>query len=346
MMINKLFLEYVWLDGHKTQNLRSKIKVIDYNNHLSGPIKLGDVPEWNFDGSSTMQATGSESECILKPVRLYQSNDNPQTVYVLCGVMNADETFHETNMRIKLATSRLHNDIPGENNLGFWWGFEQEYFIMEGTLPAGFPSHGYPKAQGEFYCGVGDDNVKHRELAEFHMYECLDLGIEITGINAEVALGQWEYQVFNKDTLKACDDLWMSRYILHKISEERNVRIDLTPKPVKGDWNGSGCHTNFSDKIMRSGASRQYFKKYLSNLEGRHNLHIENYGESNEERLTGEHETQHVKEFSYGIGDRGASIRIPNIVIKNDWCGYLEDRRPAANCNPYKVAKLIIEAKP
>lgn len=345
-MKNKIFLEYVWLDGYKTQNLRSKIKVIDHNTELKGPVELDDVPEWNFDGSSTMQAEGKESECVLRPVRLYNSDDGSKTVYVFCEVMNADETFHETNTRIELAASKLHIDIPGDNDLGFWWGFEQEYFMMINDNPAGFPNYGYPRAQGEYYCGVGNDNVKHRDLAEWHMYECLALGIEITGINAEVALGQWEYQVFNRDTLKACDDLWMSRYILHKMGESRGITINLAPKPVKGDWNGSGCHTNFSDEILRSGSNKQYFELYLNNLAERHQLHIENYGDQNQERLTGEHETQHINAFSYGVGDRGASIRIPNSVVKDGWCGYLEDRRPAANCDPYSVTKLIIEAKP
>ena len=345
-MINKLFLEYIWLDGYKTQNLRSKIKVIDYNAQIDGPIKIDNVPEWNFDGSSTMQATGSESECILRPARLYQRKDGSKTVYVLCEVMNTDETFHETNTRIKLVSSKLHTGDPGNNKLDFWWGFEQEYFMMQGPQPAGFPSHGYPKAQGEFYCGIGNDNVKHRDIAEQHMYECLALGIEITGINAEVALGQWEYQVFSKDTLKACDDLWMSRYLLHKMSEAKGITINLMPKPVKGDWNGSGCHTNFSNEKLRTASRRDYFEMYLANLGERHALHIAQYGEQNKERLTGEHETQRIEEYSYGIGDRGASIRIPNSVVKDSWCGYLEDRRPAANCDPYTVTKLIIEAKP
>jgi glutamine synthetase len=345
VMRNKLFLEYVWLDGYKTQNLRSKIKVIDYNQELNGPLNLKDVPEWNFDGSSTKQAPGDDSECILHPVRLYQqSGDNG--VIVLCEVNNSDGTPHISNTRRPLAAGRLHTDIPGDNDHGFWWGFEQEYFMMKNGKPVGFPPVGYPKPQGEFYCAVGSSNVEGRVHAEWHMYECLEYGIEITGINAEVTLGQWEYQCFNKDTLKACDDLWVSRYILHKLTEREGITIDITPKPIKGDWNGSGCHTNFSNAQMRGGGSKKYFDKYLSNLAESHDIHIENYGESNDQRLTGAHETQHISKFSYGVGDRGASIRIPVSVEKQGWLGYLEDRRPASNCDPYKVAKLIIEAQP
>lgn len=344
-MNSKLILEYVWLDGYKTQNLRSKVKVLDYNQEDLDQLKLENVPEWNFDGSSTMQASGSESECILKPVRLYQHPGNNKVI-VLCEVMNPDGSAHKTNSRRELASSILHLDTPGINNFGFWWGFEQEYFMMKNGKPVGFPLAGYPKPQGEFYCAVGSSNVEGRVYAEWHMYECLEYGIEITGINAEVTLGQWEYQCFNKDTLKACDDLWVSRYMLHKLTEHQGITIDITPKPIKGDWNGSGCHANFSNQQMRESGNKEYFDKYLVNLEERHDLHISSYGESNHQRLTGLHETQHISKFSYGIGNRGASIRIPVSVEKEGWKGYLEDRRPASNCDPYKVAKLIIAAMP
>jgi glutamine synthetase len=266
----------------------------------------------------------------------------------LCQVRNSDDSYHETNTRTKLAVSKLssHSEIPGENDLGFWWGFEQEYFVTDGRRPVGFPAGSYPEPQGRYYCGVGGSKVNHRDLAMDHMYECLERGIEITGVNAEVALSQWEYQVFSRDTLKACDDLWMSRYLLHRLAEQHGVGIDMSPKPLKGDWNGSGCHTNFSNVTMREGESKKYFTKYLDNLEASHDLHIASYGADNEERLTGEHETQHIDKFTFGLGDRGASVRIPNSVVKNNWCGYLEDRRPASNCDPYSVARLIIEAAP
>ncbi len=330
--MNKIVLEYVWLDGYKTPNLRSKIKVMDWS---SETINLSDVPEWNFDGSSTRQAPGNDSECLLKPVRIYQRFNRH---LVLCEVMNSDGSPHRTNHRAK-----LRDTLDNTEDQKFWWGFEQEYFITKDFKPLGFPEGGYPKPQGLYYCGVGGNQVVGREMVEHHMRECLHHGMDITGINAEVAVGQWEYQCFNKDTLKACDDLWVSRYLLYKEAEEYGYDIDLSPKPVSGDWNGSGCHTNFSTEEMRTSGGREYIENLMVRFEANHEKHISGYGENNDRRLTGDHETQRIDTFSWGVGDRGASIRIPNIMKQNNWVGYIEDRRPASNCDPYKVATLIVE---
>ena len=329
-----VILEYVWLDGYKPSNLRSKVKVLEFSDPKD--FSLEHCPLWNFDGSSTEQAPGNSSECVLRPVRLYQERGDK--FIVLCEVLNTDLSPHESNKR-----SLLENlsDLAEEKE--FWWGFEQEYFITKDFQPLGFPKGGYPRPQGLYYCGVGGNQVRGRELVDKHLRLCLGLGIHLTGTNAEVAVGQWEYQCFAKNTLKACDDLWVSRYLLYRISEEYGCDIDISPKPVRGDWNGSGCHTNFSNAFMRSG-SEGYFRDILGNLEQRHDLHISEYGEGNENRLTGHHETQHISKFSWGVGDRGASIRVPNSVEADDWKGYLEDRRPASNCDPYCVARLIIEA--
>lgn len=329
--MNKIVLEYVWLDGYKTPNLRSKIKVMDWS---SESINLSHIPEWNFDGSSTRQAPGNDSECLLKPVRVYQRFNR---CLVLCEVMNPDGSPHRTNQRAK-----LRDTLDNTEDQEFWWGFEQEYFITKDFKPLGFPEGGYPKPQGLYYCGVGGNQVVGREMVEHHMRECLHHGMDITGINAEVAVGQWEYQCFNKDTLKACDDLWVSRYLLYKEAEEYGFDIDLSPKPVDGDWNGSGCHTNFSTKTMRTTGGYEYVWGLMQCFEVTHEKHIAGYGEGNDRRLTGDHETQHINKFSWGVGDRGASIRIPNAMKKNDWVGYLEDRRPASNCDPYRVANLIV----
>ena len=331
--MKNLQLEYVWLDGYSTANIRSKIKILKTDKE---EIAIEDVPDWNFDGSSTRQAPGSMSECILKPVRLYSCGfDN---YIIMCEVMNTDGTPHETNTRAAL--SSLYNETKDEN---FWFGFEQEYFITKGFVPLGFPSGGYPKPQGLYYCGVGTNQVVGRNLVLDHLRTCLDMGIDLTGINAEVAVGQWEYQCFSDNALKACDDLWVSRYIMYILAEPWGWDIDITPKPVKGDWNGSGCHTNFSNTTMRDAGDEEYYQQLIVRMRERHETHISSYGENNDERLTGDHETQHIGTFSYGVGDRGASIRIPSQTEKNNWKGYLEDRRPASNCDPYKVAKLIIE---
>ena len=330
--MEKIILEYVWLDGYRTPNLRSKIKVMDWD---GTGVNLVDVPEWNFDGSSTRQAPGSDSECLLRPVRIYR-NGGPRCV-VLCEVINPDGTPHRTNQRAK-----LRDTLDNTEEQRFWWGFEQEYFITKDFKPLGFPDGGYPKPQGLYYCGVGNNQVVGREMVIHHMHECLRLGMDITGINAEVAVGQWEYQCFNKDTLKACDDLWVSRYLLYKEAEVYGWDIDITPKPVAGDWNGSGCHANFSTEEMRTTGGLEYISKLMARFGTNHDKHIEGYGEDNDRRLTGDHETQSIDTFSWGVGDRGASIRIPNAMEKNNWVGYIEDRRPASNCDPYKVANLII----
>lgn len=340
--MNKIKLEYIWLDGYKTPNLRSKVKVIDSQTPPES-IQPEDLPIWNFDGSSTDQAPGSSSECLLKPVRCY-SHHARNLVYVLCEVLNTDNTPHSSNTRASLR--EIYKTAKSEE---FWWGFEQEYFITKDYQPLGFPSGGYPKPQGLYYCGVGGNQVVGRQFVMNHLHQCLALGIELTGINAEVAVGQWEYQCFAKDTLKACDDLWMSRYLLYRLTEGNNWDIDLHPKPVAGDWNGSGCHTNFSTDWMRTGSrdldnGKYDISKLMDVFEKNHTLHINEYGENNDRRLTGLHETQRIDKFSWGVGDRGASVRIPNAVANNNWRGYIEDRRPASNCDPYRVTKIIISS--
>lgn len=329
--MSNTILEYVWLDGYRTANLRSKVKVVkDWD---------GKPPVWNFDGSSTNQAVGSESECILRPVRTYSFESRKNWHLVLCEVMNPDGTPHSSNMRARLRSLQEFSDAEE-----FWWGFEQEYFLTRNRKPLGFPDGGYPDPQGLYYCGVGGNQVEGRDVVLRHLERCLSMGIDLTGVNAEVAAGQWEFQCFGPDTLKACDDLWVSRYMLYRTAEEFGLDADIRPKPVKGDWNGSGCHTNFSDLAMRSGSGgKQYFENMLDSLRHRHSLHIDGYGEDNDQRLTGKHETQHLKKFTSGVADRGASIRIPSDTAK-EWKGYLEDRRPASNCDPYLVAKLVLEA--
>jgi len=255
----------------------------------------------------------------------------------MCEVMNPDGTPHRSNKR-----ASLRDTLDDTEDREFWWGFEQEYFITKGFKPLGFPDGGYPKPQGLYYCGVGGNQVVGREMVNNHMHECLHHGMDITGVNAEVAVGQWEYQCFNTDTLKACDDLWVSRFLLYQEAESYGYDINITPKPVDGDWNGSGCHTNFSTKEMRTTGGQVYIENLMTNFEANHTQHIAGYGEGNEQRLTGEHETQRIDTFTWGVGDRGASIRVPNAMVRDNWIGYIEDRRPASNCDPYKVANLII----
>ena len=334
-------LEYIWLDGYQPEsNLRSKTKIWDWDpkqnpkyNTLreNGPCPE-ELPIWSFDGSSTKQAEGNFSDCLLKPVRVVADPSRKQAFLVMCEVLNPDGTPHSTNNR---------HDIKEDKDC--WFGFEQEYTLIKNGKPLGFPKDGNPDPQGMYYCSVGTRNVNGREIAEEHLDTCLSAGLKITGINAEVLLGQWEYQILGIGNKRAGDDLWLTRYLLHRICEKYGVHVEFHPKPVLGDWNGSGLHTNFSNLEMREKGGENLFKGICENLRGRHTEFIENYGSSNELRLTGDYETANINNFSYGISDRGSSIRIPVGVVNDNWKGYLEDRRPASNADPYKITKLITQ---
>ena len=323
--------EYIWLDGYMPEaNLRSKTKVLNFDEFDEDISK---IPNWSFDGSSTQQAEGSFSDCVLKPVRIYQDPGRLNAYLVLCEVMNPDGSPHASNTRSRI--KKGHDD--------YWFGFEQEYTLMEGSRPLGFPDHGFPNPQGMYYCSVGNKNVAGREIVEAHLDMCLEAGLNITGINAEVLLGQWEFQVLGTDPFAAGDDLWIARYLLHRVTEEFGVGIEFHPKPVQGDWNGSGMHCNFSNNQMREVGGKDYIEAICDALGNKHAEHIAIYGSSNEQRLTGLHETQSIDKFSYGVSDRGASIRIPISMPSSDWKGYLEDRRPASNADPYRIVAMMID---
>lgn len=327
----KFKLEYIWLDGYKpTQELRSKTKLVaDFGGTLA------DCPVWSFDGSSTLQAKGDSSDCLLKPVAIYPDPTRENGFLVMCEVLNADGTPHESNAR---AT------IDDDDN-DFWFGFEQEYFLMdtETDLPLGFPRGGFPGPQGQYYCSVGGRYTWGRDFVEEHMELCLEAGINVEGINQEVAPGQWEFQCFAKGAKKAGDDIWVARYLLNKLTESYGYYVELHPKPVKGDWNGSGMHANFSNTLLRTCGSKKTYERICEAFRPVAKEHITVYGAYNNKRLTGLHETASIDEFSYGISDRGASIRIPIITVENGWKGWLEDRRPASNGDPYKIAARIIQ---
>ena len=332
-----VFLEYVWLDGNQSEpNIRSKTKVlVDWTPSEDGSFSLDEVPEWSFDGSSTQQAEGHSSDCILKPVRIYRDplRRKSMAFLVLCEVYTADGKPHPTNHRALVSEDLSENDT--------WWGFEQEYVLTISGSPLGFPATGFPAPQGPYYCANGSENVAGRDISEAHLEACLVAGLSITGTNAEVLLGQWEYQLFGMEALKAADDLWISRFILHRIAEPYGVTIDLHPKPLQGDWNGSGMHANFSNEAMRTTGGKELFDSIFTEFESLHSEMIKEYGSNNHLRLTGKHETQSIDKFSWGISDRGSSIRVPIPTVKNNWVGYLEDRRPASNANPYLIVKWI-----
>ena len=327
-------LEYIWLDGSTpTQGLRSKTKIIK---DFSG--KLEDCPMWSFDGSSTQQAEGGSSDCLLKPVCIYPDPDRKDGYVVMTEVLNADGTPHPTNGR---AT------IEDDDN-DFWFGFEQEYFLWdpETDLPLGFPVNGFPAPQGPYYCGVGAKSAYGREIIEEHLDICLEAGLNVEGINAEVAAGQWEFQIFAKGAKDAGDQIWIGRYLLERTAEKYGVAINWHCKPVSGDWNGSGMHANFSNSVLRTAGNKATYDTICSAFGASPEVIkecIDVYGAENHLRLTGLHETQAIDKFSYGISDRGASIRIPIVTVDNGWNGYLEDRQPNSAADPYKVAAVIIK---
>jgi glutamine synthetase len=269
---------------------------------------------------------------------VYPDASRKNGVLVMCEVYMPDKkTPHPSNGR-----ATIHDD-PGA-----WFGFEQEYFFWKDNAPLGFPgSNGYPYPQGEYYTGVGFKAVgcTARELTEKHIELCLEAGINIEGINAEVAKGQWEFQIFGKGSRTAADQMWMARYILMRLCETYGIDINWHCKPLGKDvdWNGSGMHTNFSTTHLREVGGKDYFEKLMAAFDKYKNEHIAVYGPDNHLRLTGLHETQSIDKFNYGIANRGASVRVPHSFADNDWKGYLEDRRPNSQGDPYKIASRILQ---
>ncbi|MEM6998638.1 MAG: glutamine synthetase beta-grasp domain-containing protein [Pseudomonadota bacterium] len=332
MMKSKL--EYIWLDGYEpTQSLRSKTMI---RSDFGG--KLEDCPMWSFDGSSTEQAEGNDSDCLLKPVAVVPDPDRRNSYLVMTEVLNADGSPHASNGRATIDEA--------EDDDEFWFGFEQEYFLWdpETNLPPGFPHAGYPRPQGPYYCSVGANNAYGREIVEDHLDICLEAGLNVEGINGEVAAGQWEFQIFAKGAKRAGDEMWLGRYFLERTAEKYGLAIEWHPKPLGDtDWNGSGMHANFSNAEMRDSGKEETFTKICESFGRNIERHISVYGAHNEQRLTGKHETQSINEFSYGVSDRGASIRIPIGTVEDGWKGRLEDRRPSSNADPYKVAAAIVK---
>lgn len=349
--------EYIWIDA--TNTIRSKARVIEVRETDQGPTP--DLPWWAFDGSSTGQADGGHSDLILSPCHFVEDPIRGKGCYlVLCEIRDPDGKNHPTNTRARLRAVLDH----GGEDLEPWWGFEQEYFLFRPafrdrrgsslTGVAGWPvGSGEPGPQGPYYCGVGADRVAARKMVEDHMSACLQAGLLFHGVNAEVALGQWEFQIgyrgFEQDketmaraTLNLCDHLWFARYLLQRMGEEHGLAVTYDPKPLEGDWNGSGMHTNFSTAAMRERVTgRQAIQEVIQSLEANHDAHIEVYGEGNDRRLTGKHETARIDEFRHGALDRGASVRVPPQTANKGY-GYIEDRRPAANADPYEVCARIL----
>ncbi len=320
----KYKLEYIWLDGYTpVANLRSKTQLQDFDSFPT----LEQLPLWGFDGSSTQQAEGRSSDCVLKPVAVYPDASRNNGALVMCEVMMPDGTTpHPSNTRATILDDE-----------GTWFGFEQEYFLWENGAPLGFPKDGFPAPQGEYYCGVGYKNVGDvaRQIVEEHLELCLEAGINHEGINGEVAKGQWEFQIFGKGSKTCADQIWVARYILLRLCESYGVDVNWHCKPLGNlDWNGSGMHANFSTEYMRETGGKEYFEALMAQFAKNMDEHVAVYGPDNHMRLTGLHETQSIDKFS---------IRVPHSFINNGYKGYLEDRRPNSQGDPYQIASRILK---
>jgi len=340
--------EYVWIGGNN--ELRCKTRTLS-----KAPAAVADLPMWNFDGSSTEQAPGTDSEVMLKPAAIFKDpfRPNGDNILVMCDCYLPDPDAPDglgapipTNSRH--ACNAIMEKVKAKEP---WFGIEQEYTLFEpdGVTPYGWPKGGFPdRPQGPYYCSVGTENAYGRAVCEAHYKACLYAGISISGINGEVMPGQWEYQVGPCTGIDAGDQVCMARYLMLRVCEQFGVRCSFDPKPIPGDWNGAGCHTNVSTNEMRAPGGYEVIKKAMERLgaPGKPEEHIKCYdvsgGEDNKRRLTGAHETAPIDKFSWGVANRGCSVRIPRSTEKEQ-CGYFEDRRPAANMDPYKVTGKIME---
>jgi len=329
---------YIWIDG-SGEGLRSKTKTLD-----SVPKSIEELPIWNYDGSSTYQAEGSNSDTYLHPVKMYPDPFRMgENVMVMCETYKYDNSPTGTNHRkaCKEVMDAAEDHHP-------WFGIEQEYTLLDADgYPLGWPKNGFPGPQGPYYCGVGAGKVFGRDIVEAHYRACLYAGIRVSGENAEVMPAQWEFQVGPTEGIHMGDDLWVARYILHRVAEDFGVIVSLDPKPIPGDWNGAGAHTNFStEKMRKPDTGMETIEAAIEKLSRNHDTHIKAYdphgGRDNERRLTGLHETSSIRDFSSGIANRGCSIRIPREVAAQGY-GYLEDRRPSSNCDPYEVTRVIVQ---
>jgi len=326
-----MLVEYVWLDANN--NPRSKTRML--NKKLEKENL--EIPLWTFDGSSTGQANGTNSEVLLKPCAAFPDPfRGGDCIMALCETYNLDMTPHKTNTRHK-ANALFQEHLDQEPV----FGIEQEFFLERNNKILAFTNEDdIPTTQGDYYCGNGK-NAIGRTFIDAAFKRCIMAGLKVTGYNAEVAPSQWEIQIC-ADGINACDQLIILRYILNRTAELHSISINYHPKPLDGDWNGSGCHVNFSTKTMREPHGYNDVLECVEKLEKTHEEHMKHYGVDNDKRMTGKHETSDFTNFTHGVGDRSASVRIPTSTF-NEKSGYIEDRRPASNIDPYVVTSMIMK---
>lgn len=328
--MQKIVAEYIWIDG--SGELRSKIRIIS-DKHVG----LHMLPTWTFDGSSTKQAPVDNSEVVLRPVAMYNNPFHKGGLIVLCETLMLDDNgkyiAHQTNTR------HLAADVF---NAGWkydpWFGLEQEYYIFEVGTRIPYKCNTSP---GKYYCSTNSNYIRTRNFAEAHMDACIEAGLDIVGISAEKGPSQWKYRIGPILGICAADQLWVSRFVLCRLAEKFGVEICLDPKPLGTEWPGSACYTTFSTRQMRMPEGHTHIRKMLDVLKKDHTEHVKICGEDTVKRLTGEHDTAMYNAFSWGIGRRNVSVRIPKAVHIAD-CGYIEDRRPSANVDPYRICASLL----
>ena len=315
--------EYIWLDADN--KFCSKIRIIN---------DINCIIEWNYDGSSTGQATTKNSEIILKPVKIF-NNPLIKDYLVVCATYdNNDNPLNNNHYhKAKEIFDKNLDEKP-------WFGLEQEYFFCKNN---GYLGHNNIDPKGHinirYYCSPTNQHQLGVDIANKHLEYCIKAGINISGINAEVVQGQWEFQIGPCEGIEAGHHMMAARYLLERIAIKENIYIDYKPKPIY-NMNGSGCHINFSTQKMREDNGYDIILEAIKKLENNHDYHMKNYGIGNEKRMTGKHETSSYNVFSWGVGSRNTSVRIGNDVFKNKK-GYFEDRRPASNIDPYLATSII-----
>ena len=222
---------------------------------------------------------------------------------VLADAWNAwDDQPAKNNTRAKCAET-----MDTYRSLDPWFGIEQEYTLMKPgkvgvkpSVPLGFNVDGSePAPQGPYYTGAGYNVAIGRPAADEHYKLCVEAGVKISGINAEVMPGQWEFQIGPCRGIEMGDHLTMARYIMLRVTEKHECVCSFDPKPAEGDWNGAGCHTNFSVTPMRVAGGYETIIKVCEAFGKVAKEHIAEYGEGNDKRLTGKHETCDINTFKY-----------------------------------------------
>eukprot|EP00927_Polykrikos_kofoidii_P048980 TRINITY_DN43133_c0_g1_i1.p1 TRINITY_DN43133_c0_g1~~TRINITY_DN43133_c0_g1_i1.p1 ORF type:complete len:522 (-),score=69.16 TRINITY_DN43133_c0_g1_i1:197-1762(-) len=339
---NRVRVEYVWIDedyiddGYTApRGLCSKSMTLD-----KSVKSVDDLPIWSYSGFN-------DDDVMLVPRRIYRDPFRPGDNFLVMAdtfleaPAGSSQKYGEpTAFNSRFACDAVMTKAAQEDP---WFGLEQEYFLLdcENGWPLGWPVGGYPGEHDAYYLAVGARKAPGRDVVEAHYAACLYAGVKISGVNGEVAPAQWEFQVGPCEGISAGDHLWMARYLLQRVCEEFHVDVTFDPKPVPG-WAGIGLHTNYSTVSTRTKpGGMMAMESHIERLRAKHSEHMLVYGEGNELRLTGVDCVTSIDTFSHGVGRRDCSIRITRNVANQD-CGYYEDRRPAANADPYLVTKMVV----